>query len=177
MHKDILVIGAGISGIAAGYNLKKSCPKKSFSILEGRESIGGTWDLFKYPGIRSDSDMHTLGFRFKPWIHDKSIADGPSIMEYLHETIDEYKLKENILLNHRVASANWNSEKSLWELMIQANDEMLEMTCSFLFYVVDIIVMQSLICPTLKIKKILKAKLFILSSGMSHLIIKIKKLL
>ena len=133
MHKDVLVIGAGISGIAAGYNLKKSCPKKSFSILEGRESIGGTWDLFKYPGIRSDSDMHTLGFRFKPWIHDKSIADGPSIMEYLHETIDEYKLKENILLNHRVASANWNSEKSLWELMIQANDEMLEMTCSFLY--------------------------------------------
>ena len=133
MHKDVLVIGAGISGIAAGYNLKKSCPKKSFSILEGRESIGGTWDLFKYPGIRSDSDMHTLGFRFKPWIHNKSIADGPSIMEYLHETIDEYKLKENILLNHKVTSANWNSEKSLWELMIQANNEMLEMTCSFLF--------------------------------------------
>jgi cation diffusion facilitator CzcD-associated flavoprotein CzcO len=77
--------------------------------------------------------MHTLGFKFKPWIHDKSIADGPSIMEYLHETIDEYKLKENILLNHKVSSANWNSEKSLWELMIQANDEMLEMTCSFLF--------------------------------------------
>ena len=93
MHKDVLVIGAGISGISAGYHLKKSCPKKSFSVLEGRESIGGTWDLFKYPGIRSDSDMHTLGFRFKPWIHDKSIADGPSIMEYLHETIDEYKLK------------------------------------------------------------------------------------
>ena len=133
MHKDVLVIGAGISGIAAGYNLKKSCPKKSFSILESRESIGGTWDLFKYPGIRSDSDMHTLGFRFKPWIHDKSIADGASIMEYLHETIDEYKLKENILLNHKVTSANWNSEKSLWELMIQANNEMLEMTCSFLF--------------------------------------------
>ena len=77
--------------------------------------------------------MHTLGFRFKPWIHDKSIADGPSIMEYLHETIDEYKLKENILLNHKVTSANWNSEKSLWELMIQANNEMLEMTCSFLY--------------------------------------------
>ena len=133
MHKDVLVIGAGISGIAAGYNLRKSCPKKSFSILEGRESIGGTWDLFKYPGIRSDSDMHTLGFRFKPWIHDKSIADGASIMEYLHETIDEYKLKENILLNHKVTSANWNSEKSLWELIIQANNEMLEMTCSFLF--------------------------------------------
>ena len=133
MHKDVIVIGAGISGIAAGYNLKKSCPNKSFSILEGRDSIGGTWDLFKYPGIRSDSDMHTLGFRFKPWIHDKSIADGPSIMEYLHETIDEYKLKDNILLNHKVTSANWNSEKSLWELKINDKDELLDMTCNFLF--------------------------------------------
>ena len=133
MHKDVIVIGAGISGIAAGYNLKKSCPNKSFSILEGRDSIGGTWDLFKYPGIRSDSDMHTLGFRFKPWIHDKSIADGPSIMEYLHETIDEYRLKDNILLNHKVSSANWNSEKSLWELKINDKDELLDMTCNFLF--------------------------------------------
>ena len=133
MHKDVIVIGAGISGIAAGYNLKKSCPNKSFSILEGRDSIGGPWDLFKYPGIRSDSDMHTLGFRFKPWIHDKSIADGPSIMEYLHETIDEYRLKDNILLNHKVTSANWNSEKSLWELKINDKDELLDMTCNFLF--------------------------------------------
>ena len=133
MHKDVIVIGAGISGIAAGYNLKKSCPNKSFSILEGRDSIGGTWDLFKYPGIRSDSDMHTLGFRFKPWIHDKSIADGPSIMEYLHETIDEYRLKDNILLNHKVTSANWNSEKSLWELKINDKEELLDMTCNFLF--------------------------------------------
>ncbi len=133
MHKDVIVVGAGISGIAAGYNLKKSCPNKSFSILEGRESIGGTWDLFKYPGIRSDSDMHTLGFRFKPWIHDKSIADGPSIMEYLHETVNEYKLEDNILLNHKVDSANWNSENSSWELRIKVNDEIKDMTCNFLF--------------------------------------------
>ena len=133
MHKDVIVVGAGISGIAAGYNLKKSCSNKSFTILEGRDSIGGTWDLFKYPGIRSDSDMHTLGFRFKPWIHDKSIADGPSIMEYLHETVDEYNLKENILLNHKVSSANWNSEKSLWELEIVENESSHHMTCNFLF--------------------------------------------
>ncbi len=133
MHKNIIVVGAGISGIAAGYNLKKSCPNKTFSILESRESIGGTWDLFKYPGIRSDSDMHTLGFRFKPWIHDKSIADGPSIMEYLHETIDENRLKDNILLNHKVTSANWNSEKSLWELKINNKDGLLDITCNFLF--------------------------------------------
>ena len=133
MHKDVIVVGAGISGIAAGYNLKKSCPNKSFSILEGRKNIGGTWDLFKYPGIRSDSDMHTLGFRFKPWIHDKSIADGPSIMEYLHETINEYELNNNILLDHKVDSANWNSEKLLWELKIKVNDQIQNLTCNFLF--------------------------------------------
>ena len=133
MHKDVVVVGAGISGIAAGYNLKKSCPNKSFSILEGRDNIGGTWDLFKYPGIRSDSDMHTLGFRFKPWIHDKSIADGPSIMEYLHETIDEYKLKDNILLNHKVTKANWCSKNSIWQLKIKVNDVEQDMTCNFLF--------------------------------------------
>ena len=133
MHKDVIIVGAGISGIAAGYNLKKSCPNKSFSILEGRENIGGTWDLFKYPGIRSDSDMHTLGFRFKPWIHDKSIADGPSIMEYLHETINEFKLNDNILLNHKVDSANWNSKKSQWELKINVNNDLKDMTCNFFF--------------------------------------------
>ena len=133
MHKDVIIVGAGISGIAAGYNLKKSCPNKSFSILEGRENIGGTWDLFKYPGIRSDSDMHTLGFRFKPWIHDKSIADGPSIMEYLHETINENKLNDNILLNHKVDSANWNSKKSQWELKINVNNDLKDMTCNFFF--------------------------------------------
>ena len=133
MHKDVIVIGAGISGIAAGYNLRKSCPNKSFAILEGRESLGGTWDLFKYPGIRSDSDMHTLGYRFKPWIHDKSIADGPSILEYLNETVDENNLREDILLNHKVNSANWNSEKSIWELEIKNKDHLINMTCDFLF--------------------------------------------
>ena len=133
MHKNVIVIGAGISGIAAGYNLKKSCTNKSFAILEGRESLGGTWDLFKYPGIRSDSDMHTLGYRFKPWIHDKSIADGPSILEYLNETVDENNLKKNILLNHKVKSANWNSDKSLWELEINNKDQLVNMTCDFLF--------------------------------------------
>ena len=133
MHKNVIVVGAGISGIAAGYNLKKSCTNKSFAILEGRESLGGTWDLFKYPGIRSDSDMHTLGYRFKPWIHDKSIADGPSILEYLNETVDENNLKKNILINHKVKSANWNSDKSLWELEINNKDQLVNMTCDFLF--------------------------------------------
>ena len=133
MYKDVVVVGAGISGIAAGYNLNKSCPNKSFCILEGRSNLGGTWDLFKYPGIRSDSDMHTLGFRFKPWIHDKSIADGPSILKYLNDTVNEYNLRKDILFNHKVSSANWNSDKSLWELEVLENDVLKKMTCSFLF--------------------------------------------
>ena len=133
MHKDIIVVGAGISGIAAGYNLQKSCPNKSFSILEGRSSLGGTWDLFKYPGVRSDSDMHTLGFRFKPWIHKKSIADGPSILEYLNETVDEYNLREKISFNQKVISSNWSSDKSVWELKVLSNGDEISMTCNFLF--------------------------------------------
>tara|TARA_Y200000002_G_scaffold210547_1_gene173661 strand:+ start:482 stop:1930 length:1449 start_codon:yes stop_codon:yes gene_type:complete len=133
MHKNVIVIGAGISGIAAGYNLRNSCPNKSFAILEARASLGGTWDLFRYPGIRSDSDMHTLGYRFKPWIHDKSIADGPSILEYLNETVDENNLREDILLNHKVNSANWNSDKSIWELEIKDKEQLVNMTCDFLF--------------------------------------------
>jgi len=132
-HRDVIIVGAGISGIAAGYNLKKTCPNKSFYILEGRDDIGGTWDLFKYPGIRSDSDMHTLGYRFKPWIHDKSIADGPSILEYIKETIDENDLRKDILVNHKVKSSNWNSHKNVWELEIDENDKLKHITCNFLF--------------------------------------------
>ncbi len=126
-------MGAGISGIAAGYNLKKSCPTKSFLILEGRDSVGGTWDLFKYPGIRSDSDMHTLGYRFKPWIHDKSIADGPSILKYIKETIDENDLMQNIHLKNKVSSANWNTKRSIWELEVKEEGNIKKITCNFLF--------------------------------------------
>ena len=133
MHKDVIVVGAGISGIAAGHNLQKSCPSKSFAILEGRNSIGGTWDLFKYPGIRSDSDMHTLGFRFKPWIHRKSIADAPSIMDYLNETVDESSLRDKIMYKHKVISANWISKKSIWELEVLDNLQNKRITCNFLF--------------------------------------------
>ena len=133
MHKDIIVVGAGISGIAAGYNLQKRCPDKSFAIIEGRDSLGGTWDLFKYPGVRSDSDMHTLGFRFKPWIHKKSIADGASILEYLNETVDEYDLRKKIIFNQKVIASNWSSEKSIWELTIDSNGQAVTMSCNFLF--------------------------------------------
>lgn len=95
-HFDNLIIGAGLSGISAAHYLKKRCPGRSFAILERRGSIGGTWDLFKYPGIRSDSDMHTLGFAFKPWVGAKAIADGPDIMAYLQETVEERALDEKI---------------------------------------------------------------------------------
>ena len=133
MHKDIIIVGAGISGIAAGYNLQKSCPDKSFAILEGREALGGTWDLFKYPGVRSDSDMHTLGFRFKPWIHKKAIADGPSILKYLNETVDDYNLREKITYNQKVIASNWVSDSSIWELTVDDNGQEISMSCNFLF--------------------------------------------
>ena len=134
MHKDVVIVGAGISGIGAAYNLQKSCKAKSFAIIEGRSDLGGTWDLFKYPGIRSDSDMHTLGFRFKPWINDKSIADGPSILNYLNETTDEYNIREKILFNHKVKSANWISAESVWELEVHDdNNSINKFTCNFLF--------------------------------------------
>ena len=102
-------------------------------MLERRENIGGTWDLFKYPGIRSDSDMHTLGFSFKPWNAQKSIADGPSIMQYLNETVEEYGLKEKIRFSHRVVAANWSSADALWLLTVDVDGFQKQMSCNFLF--------------------------------------------
>ena len=106
---DTIVVGAGISGVSAAYHLKKYSPKTDFLVLEGRENIGGTWDLFKYPGIRADTDMHTMGFSFKPWNSKKFIADGPSIMGYLNETIEENSLKNIIKFNMHIESASWKS--------------------------------------------------------------------
>ena len=111
---DVVVVGAGISGIGAGAHFNLKCPDQTYVILEGRESFGGTWDLFKYPGIRSDSDMHTLGYSFKPWVHKKSIANAPAIMEYLEETIDEYELHQHIRYNHHVETANWCPKEGKW---------------------------------------------------------------
>ena len=132
---DVLVIGAGISGIGAGHYLKKNCPNKSFAIIENRDSIGGTWDLFKYPGIRSDSDMFTLGYAFKPWISEKAIADGSSILEYLNETVKENNLSENINFNKKIITSHWRSEDNLWKVVIRDNisKEDKEITCNFLF--------------------------------------------
>lgn len=115
-HVDVVIVGAGISGIGAAYHLKTLCPDHTFTILEGRDDIGGTWDLFKYPGIRSDSDMHTLGYSFKPWLAEKSIADGPSIMAYLRETVAENDIGRHIRFNRLVTDAEWSSSDARWEI-------------------------------------------------------------
>ena len=132
-HLDVVVVGAGISGISAAVHLSEACPNKSVGILERRDSIGGTWDLFKYPGIRSDSDMHTLGFSFKPWKAEKSIADGPSIMSYLKETIAEHQLMDRVRLSHQVTAADWSSSLARWELTVQAEGSQKQISCNFLF--------------------------------------------
>ena len=132
---DIVIVGAGISGISAATYLKKKCPNKKFIILEKRSSIGGTWDLFKYPGIRSDSDMFTLGFSFKPWKERKAIANGPAIMNYLKETVDERKIDSHISYNQSLIKAEWSSKESSWKLTIKNTatngDEII--FCKFLF--------------------------------------------
>lgn len=116
---DILIVGAGISGVGLAAHLSKQCPNRSFEIIERRESFGGTWDLFKYPGIRSDSDMSTFGFNFKPWQKASVLADGSSIKGYLSEVIDEYKLKQKIHFQHRVISANYDSQSHKWSVVIE----------------------------------------------------------
>jgi monooxygenase len=132
-HFDVVVVGAGLSGIGAGYHLKTICPDRSFVILEGRADIGGTWDLFRYPGVRSDSDMHTLGFRFKPWTDAKSIADGPSIMRYLRETLTEFGIDRHIRFNHHVRKAEWSSDDGRWTVTTRRDGEEVTFTCNYLF--------------------------------------------
>ncbi|GAB5489174.1 MAG: NAD(P)/FAD-dependent oxidoreductase [Parasphingorhabdus sp.] len=130
---DVLIVGAGLSGIGAAVHLTKRCPGKSYAIVEARERMGGTWDLFKYPGIRSDSDMYTLGFNFKPWTARKAIADAPSILTYLRETIDEYGLEDKIRFNHKVVNASWSSEEAMWTVTLAQGDEAVRtIKCNFL---------------------------------------------
>ena len=131
---DVVVVGAGISGIGAGVHLNDKSPDRSFVILEGREDIGGTWDLFKYPGIRSDSDMHTLGYEFKPWKAEKSIADGPSIMAYLRETVAEHDLKRHMRFGERVVRAEWSTQNATWTVHTERSDGSHgTFECNFLF--------------------------------------------
>jgi len=133
-HLDVLIVGAGLSGIGAGYHLQERCPGKGYAILEARGDLGGTWDLFRYPGIRSDSDMHTLGYRFRPWTEEKAIADGPSILRYVRDTAREYGIDEKIRFHHRVVRAEWSTPESRWTVEAERSDtgETVRLTCDFL---------------------------------------------
>ncbi|MBZ2190405.1 NAD(P)/FAD-dependent oxidoreductase [Alcanivorax sp. JB21] len=133
-HVDVLIIGAGLSGIGAACHLRTKCPNKSFALLEGRDAIGGTWDLFRYPGVRSDSDMYTLGYSFKPWTNDKAIADGESIRDYICETADEYGITDHIHFGHHVKSADWSSEDATWTVKAtnKKTGRSTSFTCNFL---------------------------------------------
>jgi monooxygenase len=131
---DVIIVGSGISGIGGACHLKMEAPDRSFVILEGRADIGGTWDLFRYPGIRSDSDMHTLGFAFKPWKHEKSIADAPAILDYLHETVEEYGLAPHLRFNNRVERIDWDSQDARWTVSVrQGEGGTTTMRCRFLY--------------------------------------------
>jgi cation diffusion facilitator CzcD-associated flavoprotein CzcO len=134
-HVDVVVVGAGLSGIGAGYHLQTMCPDRSYVILEGRDGLGGTWDLFKYPGIRSDSDMHTLGFSFKPWTEAKSIADGPSILQYLKQTVAQFGIDKHIRYGKLVTKAEWSTDEAKWTVTStnKTTGTNSTITCSFLF--------------------------------------------
>jgi cation diffusion facilitator CzcD-associated flavoprotein CzcO len=132
-HVDVLIVGAGLSGVGAGAHLQRNCPGKSYAILESREAIGGTWDLFRYPGIRSDSDMYTLGYSFKPWRDEDSIAAGEKIRNYIRETAREYRVEDKIRFGHKVVSAEWSSTEALWTVRAEHGGETVELTCDFFY--------------------------------------------
>ncbi len=121
-YVDMIIVGAGISGIGMAVHMKRDCPGKSVAILDQRDNLGGTWDLFRYPGIRSDSDMHTLGFAFAPWTHEKAIADGPSILDYLNQITADYDLNQHMRFGQKVVSAAWDSAAARWSVTTQAQD-------------------------------------------------------
>ncbi len=132
-HFDVLIVGAGLSGIGAACHLVMKRPGTSFALLEARDTIGGTWDLFRYPGIRSDSDMYTLGYSFRPWTEAKAIADGPAILAYVSETAAAYGVDRKIRFGHQVKRASWCSEDARWTIEAEHGDQMLRFTCNFLF--------------------------------------------
>ena len=134
-HVDVLIVGAGLSGIGAAHHLQASCPGRTFAILEARDAIGGTWDLFRYPGIRSDSDMHTLGYAFRPWTEAKALADGPAIRSYIRATAREDGTDAKIRFGHRVVRAEWSTPDARWTVEAERTDtgERVVMTCGFLF--------------------------------------------
>ena len=131
---DVLIVGAGISGIGMAAHLEMHCPDHSYSILEMRENLGGTWDLFRYPGIRSDSDMHTLGFVFEPWKNEKSIADAPAIIDYLNTIVDERDIRRHIRYGHRVLSADFSEADARWTVVVETADgERKRLTANWLY--------------------------------------------
>ena len=134
-HFDVVIVGAGLSGIDAAYHLQTSCPQKTYAILEGREAIGGTWDLFRYPGVRSDSDLHTLGFPFHPWHSEESIAGGEAIRNYIRETAQKFGIDRHIRLGHQLLRANWSSTAAHWMLEARTGSqgEVTRLTCAFLY--------------------------------------------
>ena len=133
-HFDVLIVGAGLSGIGAAVHLQRDCPGLTFALLEGRDAIGGTWDLFRYPGIRSDSDMFTLGYKFKPWTAAKAIADGPSILSYVRETAVENQVERHVRFGHKVRAAAWSSDDARWTVTAALSDGAITtVTCNFLF--------------------------------------------
>lgn len=134
-HLDVLIVGAGISGIGAARYLKTELPSKSFAILEARRASGGTWDLFRYPGVRSDSDLHTFGYEFKPWSDEQSIADAPRILDYLRQTAAENGIDAHTRYHHKVLGASWSSDEARWTVEVERADtgERTTLTCGWLF--------------------------------------------
>lgn len=134
-HYDVLIVGAGLSGIGAAHHVQTMCPGKRYTILEGRPRLGGTWDLFRYPGIRSDSDMHTLGYSFRPWTAEKAIADGPAILAYVKDTAEAYGIDRHIQFNSKVVASRWSSKDARWTVTVSREDTGTheEVTCGFLF--------------------------------------------
>ncbi|WP_203292132.1 flavin-containing monooxygenase [Maricaulis parjimensis] len=128
---DVVIVGAGLSGIGAAYHLQKRCPGRSYAILESREAMGGTWDLFRYPGIRSDSDMYTFGYNFRPWTSGKVFADGPSIRGYVEDTAREAGIDQHIRFGHRVISANWDTSRARWDVVAEHEGERKTFTARF----------------------------------------------
>ena len=134
-HFDVVIVGAGLSGIGAARRLQETCPGKTFAILEGRDVIGGTWDLFRYPGVRSDSDMYTMGYDSKPWLEPKAIADGPSILAYVEDATTERGIDRHIRFGHTVKSAAWSSKHARWTVTAERSHGCgeVQITCNFLF--------------------------------------------
>jgi monooxygenase len=131
---DVIVVGAGLSGIAAACHLQAQCPDRSFVLLEARDAIGGTWDLFRYPGIRSDSDMFTLGYSFRPWTSERAIAPGPAIRDYVRETARAHGVDSRIRFGHRVTAAAWSTAQARWTVSVSAAGEERQLRCGFLFF-------------------------------------------